>query len=47
MIRFLKWAIALTVLGFTVGFLLLLIALQQGSCDEIGNVEMPDCVLDE
>jgi hypothetical protein len=47
MISFLKWAIALTVAGFAAGFLLLLIASQQGRCDEIGNVEMPDCVLDE
>jgi Na+-transporting methylmalonyl-CoA/oxaloacetate decarboxylase gamma subunit len=47
MISFLKWAIVLTVVGFALGFLVLLIAVQQGRCDEIGNVEMPECVLDD
>ena len=45
--RVLQWAVALTVTGFVAGFLLLLIAVQQGRCDEIGNVEMPECVLDD
>ena len=43
--QFLKWIFILTLSGLVVGFLFLLIVLQAGRCDEVGNVERPDCVL--
>lgn len=45
--QFLKWMFILILSGLIVGFLFLLIAFQQGQCDEIGNVERPGCVLDD
>lgn len=47
MIRFLKWAFGIGIAGLIVALLFLIIALQKARCDEIGNVEMPDCVLDD
>ena len=47
MIRFLKWAFGIGIAGLLVALLFLIIALQKARCDEIGNVEMPECVLDD
>lgn len=45
--QFFKWMFILTISGLFVVLLFLLIAFQQGQCDEIGNVERPDCVIDD
>ena len=47
MIRFLKWAFGIGIAGLIVALLFLIITLQKARCDEIGNVEMPECVLDD
>lgn len=47
MIRFFKWAFSLSLAGLVLAFLFLIIALQEGRCDKLGNVEKPDCVIDD